>query len=83
MFELGCEHLQEFVVVRDEGKLQIGSAQNQHIAGGAIFHRTAKVFLEAILPFGRSREFDALGLEPRLRAAAAEFRHEREYRIDQ
>ena len=83
MFELGCEHLQEFIVVRDEGKLQVGSAQNKRIASGAIFHPAAKVFLEAILPFSRPREFDALGIQPRLRAAAAEFRHERENRIDQ
>ena len=81
--ELGCEHLQEFIVVRDEGKLQVRSAQNQRIARGAIFHPAAKVFLEAILPFSRPREFDALGIQPRPRAAAAEFRHEREDRIDQ
>ena len=69
--------------MRDEGKLQVGSAQNNRIASGAIFHSAAKVFLEAILPFGRTRQFDALGIQPRLRAAAAEFRHERENRVDQ
>jgi hypothetical protein len=59
LFELGREHLQEFIVVRDEGKLQVGSAQNKGIASGAIFHKAAKVFLEAILWFSRPREFDA------------------------
>ena len=83
VFELGREHLQEFIIVRDKGKLQVGSAQNKRIASGAIFHRTTKVFLEAILTFNRPREFDPLGIQPGLRAAAAEFRHERENRIDQ
>ena len=49
IFEMRCKHLQEFIVVRDEGNLQVGSAQNKRIASGAIFHSAAKVFLEAIL----------------------------------
>jgi hypothetical protein len=83
LFELRREHLQEFIVVRDEGKLQVGCAQNKRIASGAIFYRTAKVLLEAILWFSRPPEFDALGIQPPLRAAAAEFCHECENRIDQ
>ena len=83
MFEPGCEHLQEFIVVRDEGKIQVGGTQNKRIARGAIFHPAAKVFLQAILAFSRPREFDALGIQLHLRTAATEFDHERENRIDQ
>jgi hypothetical protein len=36
-------HLHDrFIVVRDEGKLQVGSAQNKRIASGAIFRRATQ-----------------------------------------
>jgi hypothetical protein len=53
LFELRREHLREVIVVRDERKLQVGSAQNKRIASGAIFHWAPKVFLEAILSIRR------------------------------
>jgi hypothetical protein len=49
IFELRREHLQEFIVVRGEGKFKVGNAQNQRITSGAIFHRAAEVVLQTIL----------------------------------